>query len=248
MMKITDLAACGLLASGLLVSVAQAAPATEPALRDYRAVALSANGQHIAAIESSKAAEQPQPQRPHAVIVVRDAANGAIVQQFDPCSVCSYDKPSWSPDGRQLAFVGYDAKAGTAQLYLATLSQSPVRVLTSIKGVAGTARWSPDGKQLALLATVGARKLAGAVEAGVRQVGEVGSEDDAQRIAVVAANRVCCHQATPMCMNTAGRPMAAALSPPARKAMATAIGGSPSSAISMRPRASCAWWPPLPCS
>ena len=120
MMKITDLAACGLLASSLLGSLAQAAPATEPALRDYRAVALSANGQHIAAIESSKAAEQPQPQpqRPHAVIVVRDAANGAIVQQFDPCAVCSYDKPSWSPDGRQLAFVGYDAKAGTAQLYL----------------------------------------------------------------------------------------------------------------------------------
>ena len=189
MMKITDLAACGLLASSLLGSLAQAAPA-EPALRDYRAVALSANGQHIAAIESGKVAEQPQPQpqRPHAVIVVRDAANGAIVQQFDPCSVCSYDKPSWSPDGRQLAFVGYDAKAGTAQLYLATLSQAPVRVLTSIQGVAGTARWSPDGKQLALLATVGARKLAGAVEAGVRQVGEVGSEDDAQRIAVVSAS------------------------------------------------------------
>ncbi|WP_374197255.1 TolB family protein, partial [Janthinobacterium sp. UMAB-60] len=180
MMKITDLAACGLLASSLLGSLAQAAPATEPALRDYRAVALSANGQHIAAIESSKAGEQPQ--RPHAVIVVRDAANGAIVQQFDPCTVCSYDKPNWSPDGRQLAFVGYDAKAGTAQLYLATLSQAPVRVLTSIKGVAGTARWSPDGAQLALLATVGARKLAGAVEAGARQVGEVGSEDDAQRI------------------------------------------------------------------
>ncbi|MED5593522.1 S9 family peptidase [Janthinobacterium sp. P210006] len=183
MMKITDLAACGLLASSLLGTTAQAAPAAEPALRDYRAVALSANGQRIAAIESSKAGEQPQ--RPHAAIVVRDAANGAIVQQFDPCAVCSYDKPSWSPDGRQLAFVGYDAKAGMAHLYLATMTQAQAQVLTSIKGVASTARWSPDGKQLALLATVGARKLAGAVEAGARQVGEVGSEDDAQRIAVV---------------------------------------------------------------
>ena len=183
MMKITDLAACGLLASSLLGSAAQAAPAAEPALRDYRAVALSANGQRIAAIESSKAGEEPQ--RPHAAIVVRDAANGTIVQQFDPCAVCSYDKPNWSPDGRQLAFVGYDAKAGTAHLYLATMTQAQTRVLTSIKGVASTARWSPDGTQLALLATVGARKLAGAVEAGVRQVGEVGSEDDAQRIGVV---------------------------------------------------------------
>ncbi|MCL6483280.1 MAG: PD40 domain-containing protein, partial [Janthinobacterium lividum] len=174
-MKITDLAACGLLASSLLGSALQAAPASSKELRDYRAVALSADGQRIAAIESSKADEQPQ--RPHAAIVVRDAATGAIVQQFDPCAVCSYDKPSWSPDGRQLAFVGYDAKAGVAQLYLATLTQAQVRVLTSIRGVASAARWSPDGKQLALLATVGARKLAGAVEAGVRQVGEVGSED-----------------------------------------------------------------------
>lgn len=158
-MKITDLAACGLLASSLLGTTAHADAATGPALRDYRAVALSANGQRIAAIESNKAGEQAQ--RPHAAIVVRDAANGAIVQQFDPCAVCSYDKPSWSPDGKQLAFIGYDAKAGTAQLYLATLSQTQVRTLTSIKGVASTARWSPDGKQLALLATVGARKQIG---------------------------------------------------------------------------------------
>ncbi|MDN2707845.1 S9 family peptidase [Janthinobacterium sp. SUN118] len=190
MMKITDLASYGLLASMLLGATVQAAPAvksgTAPALRDYRAVALSGNGQRIVAIESSKAGAQPQ--RPHAAIVVRDAANGAIVQEFDPCAVCSYDKPSWSPDGRQLAFVGYDAKAGMAHLYLVTMTQTQAKVLTSIKGVASTARWSPDGKQVALLATVGARKLAGAVEAGARQVGEVGSEDDAQRIAVVAAS------------------------------------------------------------
>ena len=185
MIKITDLVAHGLLASIFLGATAQAAPAQDMALHDYRAVALSADGQRIAAIESSKAGTQPQ--RPHAVIVVRDAANGAIVQQFDPCAVCSYDKPSWSPDGTQLAFIAYDAKAAQATLYLATMTQAQARVLSNIKGVASTARWSPDGRQVALLATVGARKLAGAVEAGARQVGEVGSEDDAQRIAIVPA-------------------------------------------------------------
>jgi len=49
--------------------------------------------------------------------------------------------------------------------------------------------WSPDGRQVAFLATVGAKKLTGAVEAGARQVGEIGlaQEEDEQRIAVVPA-------------------------------------------------------------
>jgi dipeptidyl aminopeptidase/acylaminoacyl peptidase len=53
--------------------------------------------------------------------------------------------------------------------------------------VANTARWSPDGSQLALLATVGARKLTGATEAGAPLVGEIGSTEDEQRIGVVPA-------------------------------------------------------------
>ena len=184
-MKITEIASAGMLATALFAAGAHAA--APQSLRDYRAVALSGNGQRIVAIESSDTGGQLQ--RPHAAIVVRDAGSGAMLQQFDPCAVCSYDKPSWSPDGRQLAFVAYDAKAGKASLFLATLGpgKREAKELLSIKGVASTARWSPDGRQLALLATVGARKLAGAVEAGARQVGEVGSEDDAQRIAVVAA-------------------------------------------------------------
>src|SRR5450830_2040906 len=154
-MKIRTLAVLG---SVLLGTAAQAALVETPALRDYRAVALSGNGQRIAAIEANSRGGQLQ--RPHGTIVVRDAANGAIVQQFDPCAICSYDKPSWSPDGKRLAFIGYDAKAAKATLYLASLEQAKATTLLSVQGIASTARWSPDGKQLALLATVGARKLA----------------------------------------------------------------------------------------
>jgi len=181
-MKITELGGSFVLASLLMGTVAHAAPL---ALHDYRAVALSGDGQRIVAIESANPGGLVQ--RPHAAIVVRDAGSGAIMQKFDPCALCSYDKPSWSPDGRQLAFVAYDGKAGKASLYIGTLAGARSRELLSLKGVASTARWSPDGKQVALLATVGARKLAGAVEAGARQVGEVGSNDDAQRIGVVPA-------------------------------------------------------------
>ena len=62
-----------------------------------------------------------------------------------------------------------------------------VTALTTIKGVANTARWSDDGGRIALLATVGAKKLTGAVEAGAAQVGEIGVEDDEQRIGIVPA-------------------------------------------------------------
>ena len=59
--------------------------------------------------------------------------------------------------------------------------------VATIKGVANTARWSPDGASIAWLATVGAKKQTGAVEAGARQVGEIGVDEDAQRIALVPA-------------------------------------------------------------
>jgi dipeptidyl aminopeptidase/acylaminoacyl peptidase len=167
-----------------LLAGAGACAATPQGMRDYRALALSANGERIAAIESADTGEQGK--RPHAAIVVRDAASGKVTSQFDPCASCTYDFPSWSPNAKALSFIGSDSKAGTATLYVVRDAKKPAPV-TIVKGVANTARWSPDGSQLALLATVGAKKLTGATEAGARQVGEIGSEEDEQRIAVVPA-------------------------------------------------------------
>ena len=174
-----DLKAMG---TAILLACAMSAAAAAP-LRDYRALELSGAGDRIVALESVDPGGLPS--RPHASVVVRDAANGRILHQYDPCPACRYDHPSWAADGRRLAFIGADSQAGTATLYVA--EQGKTRVVLSLKGVAGTARWSPDGSQLALLATPDARKLSGAVEAGAPQVGEIGGADDAQRIAIVAA-------------------------------------------------------------
>ncbi|WP_229202083.1 S9 family peptidase [Pseudoduganella aquatica] len=159
------------------------AHAEGPALRDYRSLALSGAGDRVVALEANDPGGLPR--RPHSTVVVRDAASGKVLNEYDPCATCSYDRPSWAPDGRSLAFIASDSKAGTAMLFVA--QQGKARQLLTIKGVANTARWSPDGQRLALLATLNARKQVGAVEAGAPQVGEIGEVEDAQRIATVPA-------------------------------------------------------------
>jgi dipeptidyl aminopeptidase/acylaminoacyl peptidase len=152
-------------------------------LREYRALALSGAGDRVVALESNDPGGLPR--RPHASVVVRDAASGKVVNEYDPCASCSYDRPSWAPDGRSIAFIASDSKAGNAMLYVA--QQGKARLLLTLKGVANTARWSPDGQRVALLATLNARKETGAVEAGAPLVGEIGAAEDAQRIGIVPA-------------------------------------------------------------
>jgi dipeptidyl aminopeptidase/acylaminoacyl peptidase len=164
------------------IGTAQAAP-----MHSYASLAMNADGTRIAAVES-EGGEQVKGNR--SAIVIRDAATGKIVSRYEhtACPTCRIEAPSWSPDQKSLAFIAADSKAGTATVFV--LNDAKPTALTTIKGVANTPRWSPDGRQIALLATVGAKKLTGAVEAGVRQVGEIGlsQEDDEQRVAVVPSS------------------------------------------------------------
>ncbi|PTU31949.1 Tol-Pal system beta propeller repeat protein TolB [Stenotrophobium rhamnosiphilum] len=55
--------------------------------------------------------------------------------------------PSWSPDRKQLAYVGYER--GRTAIYIHTLASGQVRKLVSEKGINGSPAWSPDGKSMA---------------------------------------------------------------------------------------------------
>jgi len=175
------------LRAGTLITLLAAAgicSADAGAMRSYRALAMTADGARLAAIETVDG-EQVAPR-----VTVRDTAGGRITASYESvdCGQCRFDAPAWSPDGNALALIGSDSKAGTASVLV--LRGGKLVTVATIKGVANTVRWSPDGRQLAFLATVGARKLTGAVEAGARQVGEIGlaQEEDEQRIAVVPAS------------------------------------------------------------
>ena len=170
----------------LLVSLAVAAlqtagPAT---LHTYASLALSPAADRLATVEGDEPIGASSDV--HGVVTLR-SAKGAVLGRFDPCPTCRYTGADWSPDGKALAFIATDAKAGTAVLYV--IEADKARAVTTIKGVAGRSRWAPDGKSIAMLATVGARKETGATAAGARQVGEIGvaAAIDEQRIAVVAA-------------------------------------------------------------
>jgi dipeptidyl aminopeptidase/acylaminoacyl peptidase len=162
-----------------LALLGAASPALGQPLHQYADVALSPDGTRIAAIESE--AEANAPTTPHGHVVVRAAATGAVLASFDPCARCIYSGPSFAGDGR-LVFVAREG--ATSRLMLAGKAPS---VLATIDGLAEDPRFSPDGAHIALLVTVGARKERGATQAGVRQVGEIGAENDEQRIAVLAA-------------------------------------------------------------
>ena len=56
--------------------------------------------------------------------------------------------PAWSPDRKQLAYVGYER--GRSAIYVQNLETGQVKKLVSEKGINGSPAWSPDGRSLAI--------------------------------------------------------------------------------------------------
>lgn len=146
------------------------------ATRQYGGLVMNASGSRIATVEAGDGG--------HPKITLRATKTGKIVSTIDPCAVCSYSGLTFAPDGR-LAFLARDNAAGNVTLRVAEADKpDAVTTIATIPGIAQTPRFSPDGKRIALLVTIGAAKEAGAAQAGVRQVGEIGEKNDEQRLAV----------------------------------------------------------------
>lgn len=56
--------------------------------------------------------------------------------------------PSWSPDGKRLAYVSFED--GRPKVYVQTLADGRRDLIAEFKGINGAPAWSPDGQRLAL--------------------------------------------------------------------------------------------------
>ncbi len=158
-----------------LIIAAILATTAVPALAapvNYGGLAIAPVGNRIATVETSGG---------KAKIVIRTLKTGEVVSTFDPCATCSYSGLTFAADGT-LAFLARDRSKG--EITLDIVEGGTVRAVATVRGIAQTPRFSPDGKRIALLVTIGAAKEAGAAQAGVRQVGEIGEKNDAQQLAV----------------------------------------------------------------
>jgi dipeptidyl aminopeptidase/acylaminoacyl peptidase len=153
-----------------------------PGLHDFTTVAIAPDGRHIASIETQDdGSDRDAP----ASLLIRDLKGGAVTVPL-PCTAgpdCKVDFPTWSTSG-QLAFIVSRPDEGVAEIDAVGPKGGAVRRVLSFNGTLDRLRYGPDNR-LAVLATARAHKSVGRAEAGAPLVGDIGSEPDEQRIAVV---------------------------------------------------------------
>ncbi|WP_428391248.1 alpha/beta hydrolase family protein [Lichenicoccus sp.] len=182
------LAAALPLAACLLAGVAQAQTAPQRAVRLFDDLALAPDGAHVASIEHDQPAHDGD--EPVKMLVIRPTGGGNAVTVALPCARgpdCKPIDPVFSPDGTHAAFVLQRPKDTKRYIEEVGVDGSGLVQRLAFDGQLGGLHFGPEG-QLAVLAIAGARKKAGAVQAGAPLSGEIGVSSDEQRIAVLSAS------------------------------------------------------------
>jgi dipeptidyl aminopeptidase/acylaminoacyl peptidase len=92
--------------------------------------------------------------------------------------------PAFSPDSKEVAFVS--GESGRPEIYVAPVARSrKARKLTNINASFSNPKWSPDGKKIAVLAIENASRKGGALVAMTPPSGDVETQIEEQRIAII---------------------------------------------------------------
>lgn len=116
------------------------------------------------------------------VLVQRDRANHSryileVSDQdgYNPRPLLTSDEPimspSWSPNGKQIAYVSFEeSRAG---IYLEDVATGARQLLSVFPGINGAPAWSPDGKKIALVLSKGGSPNIYIMEIASRQMQQV---------------------------------------------------------------------------
>lgn len=167
------------------------------ALHTYSNVAISPDGRAVAWQESSTAGGLEHPVRETALYVRKGQSAPVRLTAGDGRSYYDESQPAWSPDGTHIAFFSDAVSHGQQQIFLANSDGSGVHQLTHLTGAAQGMKWAPDGRYVAILHIAHPHRSAGALAAGARQVGVIGSVIDEQRLAIVDSSSGAVLELTP---------------------------------------------------
>jgi dipeptidyl aminopeptidase/acylaminoacyl peptidase len=167
-------------------AVAMAAPAWGAGrpVHEFLSVAISPDGRHVASIEGD-AGPSGAVDIKSVVIRGQDGTPGAAITL--PCGQtreCAPSSLAWAPDGSKLAFALRLPGGHAHDVYFVPEGGGAPARLASVNGTIAGLRYSPAGV-LAVLATAGAEKEVGAVEAGAPVAGVLGGDVHEQRIAII---------------------------------------------------------------
>jgi dipeptidyl aminopeptidase/acylaminoacyl peptidase len=154
----------------------------DAALHEFTTVAIAPDGKHIASIETSD--DGTDGDAPSSLII-RDLAGGSVAVKL-PCATgpnCKVNSPAWSSDGR-LSFLLSRPEDGATDIETVETASGVAHRVLSFDGTLDGLRFG-QGNRLAVLATPNSHKRVGRTEAGAPMVGDIGSEIDEQRIALV---------------------------------------------------------------
>src|SRR5438874_5793957 len=145
----------------------------------YGDIALSADGTHVAWVQSTVATTSKQ-------TYIRETSGStpaAIVNIATTGERTDFD-PAWSPDSKTLAFFSSAGEKEQRQLWAVNADGSNPKKVTHLKGYAARPRWSCDGKQIVFLYIEGAGG-GGPLMAAPTTTGVVDTAIHNQRIAVL---------------------------------------------------------------
>jgi dipeptidyl aminopeptidase/acylaminoacyl peptidase len=160
------------------------------AVRDLSGVDLSPDGRAVAWEESFNDPQRLLSSPRRHVLYLRDLSGTAPIRLTagNPSAYYDEEDPVWSPDGSQLAFLSDARSKGQLQLFIADARGTSVRQVGTLRGDVARLTWSPNGRMLGFLYIPNARREAGALAPGARDVGVIGATIDEQRLATIDVN------------------------------------------------------------